>query len=92
MSRSLIVDLTGTCNGINRNFTVPSAYVTETGKLIVNGVVYAADDGYWGFEEIDPDAGTIRTTTAPPSGTEMQFFYEEQELTGTPFHPDGEYP
>jgi len=90
MARSLIANLTGAVNGVNRNYAAPSAFVTGTAKVVINGVTYAASDSYWGF--VETSSTTIRMTTPPKTGFVMQLFYVEQELTGTPFDPSGEYP
>jgi len=86
----VIRDLSGTVNGVNKDFTTSTPYVAGTIRVFVNGILYSPADTQWGYSELDDT--TIRMTTAPLSGYTMQAFYREQIAEGSPFHPTGSYP
>lgn len=85
VSHEKIVDLVGTIDGVNKDFTTPSPFIAGTIKVKVNGVTYAASDDYFGFTEVGNQQ--INMVTAPKSWYTMQAFYSEAEMQGSPFHP-----
>lgn len=85
VSHEKIVDLIGTVDGANRNFTTPAPFVTGTIKSIINGVVYESTDDNYGFTEVS--SSEIQLNTAPKSWYKLQLFMQEAEMQGSPFHP-----
>jgi len=79
-------------NGSNRVFATPTAYRSGTIRIFVNGVMYAADDDYFGW--IESSATTIEMFIAPRVGDGIAAFYQEEtsifggdDVKGTPFSP-----
>lgn len=57
----------GTVNGVNRDFSVPTAYAPGTLVLFLNGRQLKRELEN-GWEEVDPSSGTFRTKL-PPEGS-----------------------
>jgi len=95
---SIMADLLGTINGVNKVFITPTAYVSESIRVILNGQVYEETDGRKGWTELTET--TIELTEAPRSGDVLQAFYQDkysdhlglQAVVGTPFDPNGILP
>lgn len=94
MTTARIESLAGACNGSNRTFTTPSAYVAGSLRVFVNGVEYASDDTAYGWSEVSTT--TLLLSTAPLSGDTIAAFYNEQSadqvlgldgLQGSPYAP-----
>lgn len=95
---SIVVVLSGACDGSNRTFETPSKYVSGTLRLIMNGQVYEQNDDRKKWTEIDDR--TIRLEIAPRTGDVLQAFYQDKNsqhwgldvIQGSPFDPRGIYP
>lgn len=81
----VIRNLEGTVDGANRDFSTPTKFVLGTFRAIVNGSVYAPDDDDWGFQEMSEY--TIRFNTAPKVGFDLQGYYREPVVDGSPIGP-----
>jgi len=95
---SIIEDLIGVIDGVNRIFQTASKYVSGTIKIVWNGQVYENTDDRAGWTEIDD--GTIEFIEAPLVGDILQAFYQDKDsqhlgldsVTGSPFDPNGILP
>lgn len=95
---SVIRELAGIVDGVNRTFTTPSKYVTGTIKVVWNGQVYEDTDDRTGWTEIDDE--TIELTEAPLVDDVLQAFYQDKDsqhlgldsVVGSPFDPNGILP
>jgi hypothetical protein len=95
---SRVLELSGVVNGSNTTFTTPTAYVTGSIRIIVNGLFYEEDDDEYGWSEID--GTTIQMDNAPLTGDTIQAFYLDEDsehegqdiFIGSPVDPDGVLP
>ncbi len=95
---SVLRELSGAVNGLNKTFLTPSKYVETTIRVIVNGQVYEYDDEQYGWIEIDDE--TIEMFEAPVATDVMQAFYQDLDsehlgldnVKGSPFDPNGVLP
>ena len=95
---SVLREMIGVINGINKTFTTLTRYVPGTLRLFWNGQSYEADDSRKGWTEIDDQ--TIETIKAPRPNDELQAFYQDADsqhlgfdsVIGTPFDPNGVLP
>jgi hypothetical protein len=95
---SVVVELLGVVDGVNKTFYTPSQYVLTTIRVIVNGQVYDKDDTRKGWTEID--SSTVEMDAAPLVGDVLQAFYQDldsehlglKDVIGTPFDPNGVLP
>ena len=87
---SVIVELTGTVDGVNTVFTTPEAFLAGSFRPVINGTSYEQDDDRFGCVENSETQVTM--TTAPLIGDVVQGFYIEKDAEGSPFDPDGAVP
>jgi hypothetical protein len=90
VSTEQIRRLSGTVDGVNKNFTTPTPYVATSLRLIRNGQVYEADDSTFGWTEVSTTE--IQLLEAPIAGEVLQGFYSELRSLGSPFDPLGVLP
>ena len=90
---SLLSEMIGTIDGVNKTFTTPLRFVPGTIRVIWNGQVYDEGDTRHGWSEIDDI--TIETTFAPRVGDTLQAFYQVRDsehigldnVYGSPYSP-----
>ena len=94
---SKIVKMLGTPNGVTTQFSTPSAFVSGTIRVFLNGLVYEAADDKWGWTEVSDTV--IDFTTPPKTDDILECFYQELSpvpgiggVIGTPFDPSGALP
>lgn len=99
MSRSVIVEVAGLVNGVNKLFTTPDKFVATTLRVVWNGQVYEPGDSRWGWVELTDQS--FETNRAPRTNDVIQAFYEAkgdsgqigvEGVKGSPFHPTNLYP
>ncbi len=94
---SKIAKMSGVPNDVTTQFSTPSAFVSGTIRVIVNGQVYEPDDDKWGWTEVSDSV--VEMTTPPKTGDVLESFYQELSavpgignVIGTPFDPSGALP
>ncbi len=95
---SVLLPLTGTVDGVNKQFATPSAFVADSIRVVINGQVYEPDDDRKGWTELTDI--TIELIEAPRAGDVLQAFYQDKysehlgldDVRGTPFDPNGILP
>jgi len=90
MSVEIARQLGGTVDGVNRDFTTPTSFLSGSLRLIRNGIFYDPSDDVFGWTETG--ANSIRLTEAPEAGESLQAFYTELKSQGGPTDPDGVLP
>jgi hypothetical protein len=93
---SVIVPLIGTPNGVLKQFATPSAYLSGSIRVFLNGQLVDPTDNLWGWTEISDSV--IEFTNAPETGDVLETFYQElspvpgiNNFVASPFHPTGDY-
>lgn len=79
MSNPVLAEAIGTVDGVNLDFTTPSAYYSGTVFMYLNGVLVrpANNDGI-----IELGGNSIRHKEAPKVGDTVHYYYQESAPTG----------
>jgi hypothetical protein len=79
-------------DGVTRIFSTTSPYESGSLRVIVNGVIYPADDDCYGY--VETSTTTIELNIAPLQGDHMQAFFRDEDsifggdqVSGSPFGP-----